>query len=56
MKNNWIYLITWEVKRTGRIKELSTLDKIEYECFVEYLKEHEHLFEIIENYVLEVKY
>ena len=54
MKNN-LYLITWEVKRTGNIKELSTLDEIEYECFLEYLKEHEHLFEIIDNYVLEVK-
>ena len=51
----WIYIITWEVKRTGAVKELSTLDRIEYECFVEYLKEHEHLFEILENYVLEVK-
>lgn len=55
MKNNWIFIIAWEVKRTGEIKELSTLDKIEYECFLEYLKEHEYLFEIIENYVLEVK-
>ena len=55
MKNNWIYIINWEVKRTGEVKELSTLDEIEYECFAEYLKEHEHLFEIIENYVLEVK-
>ena len=52
----WIYIITWEVKRTGRVKEMTTLDEIEYECFLEYLKEHEHLFEILENYVLEVKY
>ena len=52
----WIYIITWEVKRTGRVKEMTTLDEIEYECFLEYLKEHEHLFEILEDYVLEVKY
>ena len=52
----WIYIVTWEVKRTGRVKEMTTLDEIEYECFLEYLKEHEHLFEILENYVLEVKY
>lgn len=55
MENNWIYIIVWEVKRTGRVKELTTLDKVEYECFLEYLKEHAHLFEILENYVLEVK-
>lgn len=51
----WIHIVTWEVKRTGRVKELTTLDKVEYECFLEYLKEHEHLFEILGNYVLEVK-
>lgn len=54
MRNNWIYIINWEIKRSGRIRELSTLNKVEYECFLEYLKEHEHLFEILENYVLEL--
>ena len=55
MKNNWMYIIVWEIKRTGKVKELSTLDKVKHGCFSEYLKEHEHLFKIIENYVLEVK-
>lgn len=54
MKYNMVYIITWEIKRSGRIRELSTLDKVEYECFLEYLKEHQHLFEILENYELEL--
>lgn len=51
----WICVITWEIKETGKVRELSTLDRAEYEDFLEYLKEHEHLFKIIGNYALEVK-
>lgn len=29
MKNNWMYVIVWEIKRTGKVKELSTLDKVD---------------------------
>ena len=50
----YLFILSWEIKRSGKVKEISTLDRIEYECFKEYLRENNHLFEIYEDYVLVV--
>ncbi|MBQ8472846.1 MAG: hypothetical protein IJ501_05030 [Bacilli bacterium] len=54
MENNWVYIIVWEIKRSGRVRDFTTLDKQEYQNFKEYLINKADKFEIIEDYVLEL--
>lgn len=50
----WVHILVWEIKRSGRIREFSTLDKQEYQDFKEYLASKADRFEILEDYVLEL--
>ena len=53
MKNNWVYVISWEIKRSGRVREFTTLDEQEYK---EVLKNiiNSNRYELLEHYVLEL--
>lgn len=53
MKNNMVYTIVWEIKRSGRVRDFCTLDKQEYE---EVLKNiiNNNRYELLEHYELEL--
>ena len=53
MLTDYIYIISWEIKRSGRVREFTTLDEQEYK---EVLKNiiNSNRYELLEHYVLEL--
>ena len=53
MKNT-IYIINWEILRSGRIREYSTFDYKEYKDMIKTIKENDR-YKLIEFYVLKLE-
>lgn len=52
MKNT-IYIINWEIIRSGKIREFSTLDKQEYEEVLKNINNNNR-YKLVEHYELEL--
>ena len=55
MFNDNLYVISWEILRSGEIKEAIFIDKECYNRQKGYLLEHKERYKILESYILDME-
>ena len=54
MMCDYIYIINWEIVRSGKVREKAFLDKEEYEDFLKVILESKE-FKLLESYKLDLE-
>ena len=55
MFTDLLYIISWEILRSGEIKEAIFIDKECYKRQKSYLLEHKERYKILESYILDME-
>ncbi len=54
MMCDYIYLVSWEILRSGKVREKAFLEKEEYDEFIKYIVGHKS-YKLLEAYKLDLE-
>ncbi len=54
MMCDYIFIVSWIIKRNGKVREKSFLDKKEYDEFIKYIVGHKE-YKLLEAYILDLE-